>query len=86
MFSRSIISAALVPLIVSSFACSPTPEAQAAEVDTNAATSDSLVMPTRSETIVATGTVGPRASTELAFRVPGTVMAVCYDEGDQVKA
>ena len=86
MFSRSIIGAAIVPLIVSSFACSPTPEAAAAEVDTNAAASDSLVMPTRSETILAPGTVGPRASAELAFRVPGTLMAVGYDEGDQVKA
>jgi RND family efflux transporter MFP subunit len=86
VFSRSIIGAAIVPLIISSVACTPTPEAAAAEVDTTIAATDSLVRPTRSETILAAGTVGPRASTELAFRVPGTVMAVGYDEGDQVKA
>jgi RND family efflux transporter MFP subunit len=86
VFSRSIIGAAIVPLIVSSFACSPTPEAAAAEVDTTVASADSLVRSARSETIVAAGTVGPRASAELAFRVPGTVMAVGYEEGDQVRA
>ena len=86
MFSRSIIDAAIVPLIISSIACSPTPEAAAAEVDTTLAIPHSLVRPTRSETIEATGTVGPRATAELAFRVPGTVMAVGYDEGDQIAA
>jgi RND family efflux transporter MFP subunit len=86
VFSRSIISAALLPLIVSSFACSPTPEAAAAEPARSNVPTDSLPRIERSATIAAGGALTPRATAELSFHVPGTVMAVGYDEGDEIAA
>jgi RND family efflux transporter MFP subunit len=86
VFPRSIIGAALLPLIVSSFACSPTPEAAAAEPARSNVSTDSLPRITRSATIAAGGSLTPRATAELSFHVPGTVMAVGYDEGDEIAA
>ena len=86
MFSRSMISAAFVPLMVSLIACSPTPEAAAAETHRPSSSIDSLVRGERSATISRSGTMTPRASAELSFQVPGTVMAVGYDEGDEIAA
>lgn len=89
MLSRRFLHAALVPLVSTAIACHGSAEASERTDAADPAVSI-VVRPaasiTRPSTVTASGSIDARASADIAFQVPGRVMAVAVDEGDRVRA